>query len=232
MTIGESIKELRENRGSSLEDYHVNKYISRIYSTNDNDDNNKNNSGDDGSSTTSTAFQPRNNKMCKDNVLKVLKESPVLKYIIKDMVRLGCLPPIIKCAPCKEESFGYFEPEEGIVICDNIQNFPQNIRNTVVHEMVHAYDMCKVKLDTFNCQHLACTEIRAANLSGDCKWEMELIRGQSSIFNHLKECTKRRAVGSLQTNPLCRDIAQKSVDLAWDKCNVDYSPFQTIPKNL
>lgn len=37
------------------------------------------------------------------------------------------------------------------------------------HEMIHAYDHCRAKdLDWNSCRHHACSEIRAAVLSGDC----------------------------------------------------------------
>ncbi|KYQ88412.1 hypothetical protein DLAC_11113 [Tieghemostelium lacteum] len=178
-----------------------------------------------------SAFKESDNKLCTDNVVKVLQESPILQYIIKEMKELGCLPPVIKCAPCKEETFGFFIPKEGVLICDNIVTYPENIRNTVVHEFIHAFDMCKVKLDTFNCEHLACTEIRAANLSGDCTFDAEAVRGNISIYNHLQECSKRRAIKSLERIPQCSKNAEKFVLSVWDKCNRDYSPFETIPKH-
>lgn len=47
----------------------------------------------------------------------------------------------------------------------------------MVHESIHAFDACRVKLDSNNCTHLACTEIRAANLSTDCNFSTEVARG-------------------------------------------------------
>jgi inner membrane protease ATP23 len=40
---------------------------------------------------------------------------------------------------------------------------------TLTHELVHAYDHCRAYVDWTNCVHHACSEVRAANLSGDCK---------------------------------------------------------------
>ena len=43
------------------------------------------------------------------------------------------------------------------------------INHALTHELVHAYDHCRGKnLDWTNCQHHACSEIRAAALSGGC----------------------------------------------------------------
>lgn len=40
---------------------------------------------------------------------------------------------------------------------------------TLTHELVHAYDHCRAFVDWSNCVHHACSEIRAAHLSGDCR---------------------------------------------------------------
>lgn len=31
--------------------------------------------------------------------------------------------------------------------------------HTIAHELIHAYDQCRVKLDRSNCLHVACTEV-------------------------------------------------------------------------
>ncbi|EFA85021.1 hypothetical protein PPL_02017 [Heterostelium album PN500] len=192
----------------------------------ENDENNNNDkkllfSKDDLLKPTKSAFIEPNNKEC---------ERVVTKTLMEEMVKLGCLPPVIKCKPCKEESFGYFEPGSGLTICNNIKTYSVTLRNTILHEMIHAYDTCRYDLDTDNCIHLACTEIRAANLSGDCKFSQELGRGNLHIYNHMADCTKRRAIKSLEAHPKCKANAELSVLKAWEKCNTDYSPFTTIPK--
>ncbi|GAM19196.1 hypothetical protein SAMD00019534_023710, partial [Acytostelium subglobosum LB1] len=153
-----------------------------------------------------------------------------LRYIMKEMTKRGCLPPIIKCIPCNEPSFGYFEAGTGLLICNNVKTYSVTLRNTIVHEMIHAYDTCRYDLDPNDCVHVACTEIRAANLSGDCKFSQEFGRGFTGIYNHMPECTKRRAIKSLEAHPKCKQIAEVSVLKAWDKCNPDYAPFTVIPK--
>lgn len=39
---------------------------------------------------------------------------------------------------------------------------------TLTHELVHSYDHCRAHVDWNDLTHLACSEIRAANLSGEC----------------------------------------------------------------
>ena len=31
--------------------------------------------------------------------------------------------------------------------------------HTIAHELIHAYDQCRVKMDRSNCLHVACTEV-------------------------------------------------------------------------
>lgn len=42
------------------------------------------------------------------------------------------------------------------------------MNDTLTHELIHTLDYCRAELDWTNIHHLACTEIRAANLSGEC----------------------------------------------------------------
>ncbi|EGC29074.1 hypothetical protein DICPUDRAFT_90652 [Dictyostelium purpureum] len=243
MTIADSIRNILkyknniENNNNNNIDK-KNETSSSIIPPNEGDDDNKN-------LTETAEEQPKktskylgafihkpSNKLCRENVEKVLKEDPILHYIIKEMMSLGCLPPIIKCEPCdNSESYGSYSPYKGILICDNIQTFPLNIRNSVVHEYIHAYDICKNKFEPTNCEHIACTEIRAANLSGDCKWQMEALKKNYGVTGHQIECVKRRAIGSLKLNPLCKGVAEEMVNKVWSKCSEDFYPFSSIPRD-
>ena len=62
-----------------------------------------------------------------------------------------------------------------IFLCQqNIQN-ETHARESMTHELIHAIDMCRTKMDPINnCIHMACTEIRAENLAGECQWVREL----------------------------------------------------------
>jgi len=56
------------------------------------------------------------------------------------------------------------------------------VRGVLLHEMIHMFDYCRNKLDVKNIDHLACTEIRAANL-GHCSFMSSLLQGDSSFTN-------------------------------------------------
>ena len=50
------------------------------------------------------------------------------------------------------------------------------VPNTLTHEYVHAFDHARAHIDWLNLTQHACTEIRAATLSGDCNFGRELDR--------------------------------------------------------
>ncbi len=125
---------------------------------------------------------------------------------------------------------GFWSNKYGVVLCQNRPRSPYQMGRTMIHELVHAYDDCRVDFNMNNCLHIACTEIRAANLSGDCTLAMELLRGRGlSITAHKQECVKRIAITSLSMNSNCKDHAARSVDVAWKHCWPDLQPFDHIP---
>ena len=82
-----------------------------------------------------------------------------------------------------------------------------------------------------NCLQMACTEIRAENLSGECSnWMRELsTKKMDSFLGHQKECVKRRAILSVKANPKCEKKAKDAVDLVFDRCYKDTFPFDRHP---
>lgn len=101
-----------------------------------------------------------------------------------------------------------------------------------MHELIHAYDHCRAKdLDWTNCEHHACTEIRAASLSGDCDFIMEAKRGNLSLAGQHQKCVRRRAILSVSMNPYCEKdgCAEKAVDAVFSKCFEDTAPFDRRP---
>lgn len=98
------------------------------------------------------------------------------------------------------------------------------------HELIHAYDWCTVDFSPQSCLHIACSEIRAANLSGDCNYWLEFLRGNTIRVSGAKQrCVKRNAMKSVMMNPSCATNAEKAVDLAWKLCFNDLRPYDHIP---
>jgi len=112
--------------------------------------------------------------------------------------------------------------------------YPENLHTSkefctiFLHELIHAYDYCRVKIDFNNPYHLACTEIRAATLSNQC-----------SLFNHFSSssrpflvkkqheiCVQDRARESMQ---ICTDLPKQKLDEiiheVFPRCYKDTDPF-------
>ncbi|GIC84937.1 mitochondrial inner membrane protease ATP23 [Aspergillus udagawae] len=138
----------------------------------------------------------------------------------------------IYCRRCTSRKAGGFDPEYGILLCANEMKDQGHLEDTMAHEMVHAYDHLRFKVDwTDNLRHAACTEIRASSLSGECRWAREFFRrGQWKFTQQHQECVRRRAVLSVRARPGCKDEAhaEKVVNEVWDSCFRDTRPFDEI----
>ncbi|KAG2483155.1 hypothetical protein HYH03_017947 [Edaphochlamys debaryana] len=87
-------------------------------------------------------------------------------------------------------------------------------------------------LDWSDCRQHACTEIRAANLSGDCSLWQELQRGNLPLAPtawaaQQRACVARRAALSCALNPGCGgpEGAAQAVAAALPACLADTAPF-------
>lgn len=69
-----------------------------------------------------------------------------------------------------------------IVVCHNQTKNQKMVQGVLAHEMIHMFDFCRKKLDFKNLDHLACTEIRAANLT-HCGFISAIVQGDASPFN-------------------------------------------------
>ncbi|XP_072257531.1 mitochondrial inner membrane protease ATP23 homolog isoform X2 [Pyxicephalus adspersus] len=105
------------------------------------------------------------------------------------------------------------------------------MNRVVTHELIHAFDHCRAHVDWFtNVQHLACSEIRAANLSGDCSISNEISRFNFGLKQHHQACVRDRALRSIMAvRDISRKAAERAVDEVFTLCFKDYEPFGRIP---
>jgi inner membrane protease ATP23 len=131
-----------------------------------------------------------------------------------------------------------------IYVCQQYMRNELHAHKTLVHELIHAVDQCRTQLDPLhNCLHVACTEVRAENLSGECSFWTELprmIQGSGSsdgttggrggkFAGHGRECVRRRAILSVRGNPHCSANADRYVDAVLERCFADVFPFDRHP---
>ncbi|KAJ2898778.1 Mitochondrial inner membrane protease atp23 [Coemansia aciculifera] len=134
------------------------------------------------------------------------------------------------CMKCSEMRSGGYSDNGVIQLCYNRLYGKGHLETTMAHEMVHAYDDRNFNLDWYNLEHHACTEIRAASLSGDCSWFQEFMRGKMGFLKHHQVCVKRRAVLSVLENPSCKSEkhAEAAVNKVFKSCFTDTRPFDEI----
>jgi inner membrane protease ATP23 len=145
------------------------------------------------------------------------------------------------CTKSRQEILDQFQREKDgtsklslkpeIYLCQEHVTGPKHANTILAHELIHAIDMCRAKMDPLhNCMQLACTEIRAENLSGECDMSWEVMRGKlNSVWGHGQECVRRRAIDSVRANPNCNAKAEDFVDAAMERCYKDTFPFERHP---
>ncbi|XP_037552195.1 mitochondrial inner membrane protease ATP23 homolog [Nematolebias whitei] len=175
------------------------------------------------------------NHKCQLMLHFAMETSPYAKFLLSAMKSSGCnvfRDRHFSCEDCDGTVSGGFDSSTSqIVLCQNNIRQQSHMNRVVTHELIHAFDHCRAHVDWFNnFRHLACSEIRAANLSGDCTFTNELSRFNFGLKQHHQECVRDRALRSiLAVRKISREAAQKIVDEVFDSCFNDHAPFGRIP---
>ncbi|KAF2475668.1 mitochondrial inner membrane protease-like protein ATP23 [Lindgomyces ingoldianus] len=163
----------------------------------------------------------------------LLQYSPIVKFMKDEVSKLGgdLNSKNIQCRICTASQSGGFHIDHGIMLCANNFRNRGHQEDTMAHEMVHAWDHLKWKVDEGNLRHQACLEIRASTLSGECRFTREFFtRDQWRITEQLQRCVRRRATISMLARPGIKDDvhAAKVVNEVWESCFNDTRPFDEI----
>lgn len=180
-------------------------------------------------------------KRCEDNKKYLFEYSPIIRFLKTEIDALGpadgsasITPKSVKCRRCEPNQVqtGGFDSNYGILLCANQFKNWRHQEDTLAHEMIHAYDHMRFKMDPFDLRHAACMEIRASTLSGECRFMKEFFgRGQWKLTQHFQECVRRRAAISVAGRPACGgdDVkAVRVVNEVWESCFNDTRPFDEI----
>ncbi|KAM9246530.1 mitochondrial inner membrane protease ATP23 homolog isoform 2-T2 [Leptosomus discolor] len=160
---------------------------------------------------------------------------PYAQLLLEAMKQSGCTvfnDRHFSCENCDGcVSGGFDSATSQIVLCQNNIRHQSHMNRVVTHELIHAFDHCRAHVDWFkNVKHLACSEIRAANLSGDCTLMNEIARFKFGLKGHHQTCVRDRAIRSiLAVRKVSKEMAEKAVDEVFDACFNDLEPFGRIP---
>lgn len=135
----------------------------------------------------------------------------------------------ISCEVCDTSVSGGYDPVMNqVIVCQNIARSKGMVQGVLTHEMIHMFDYCNNDLDFKNVDHLACTEIRAANLT-HCSFLSAWVQGDASPFKIKKaheDCVKTKALMSvLAVRKITRDEAIEAVERVFPKCYADLEPI-------
>ena len=137
---------------------------------------------------------------CETEVSHLLTTSPAVVFLMAALSESGCTlrRRHVRCMACTDnQRFGGFHPSLGVALCSDVVTYGL-AESTLVHELIHAYDHCRCArgagaphlrvctrtpcrrdVDWRDLRHVACSEIRAAALSGECSYWNEFNRGHS-----------------------------------------------------
>jgi inner membrane protease ATP23 len=108
------------------------------------------------------------------------KYSPMVIFMQKNIKQLnGDLnAENVKCRRCPARRTedgtvvrqgGGFSPDHGILICANEMRNRKHLEDTLSHEMVHAWDHLRWKVDWADLRHAACTEVCFVHFGGEMR---------------------------------------------------------------
>ena len=176
--------------------------------------------------------EPIDRFKCEQNVYKCIKKAPLGRLMLGALKSSGCEVDIrrhISCEVCDYKVSGGYDPIlNQIVVCQNVARSEAIVSGVLTHEMIHMFDYCNQELDFKNIDHLACTEIRAANLT-HCSFMSAMIQGDASFFRIAKahqNCVKTKALCSvLAVRKVTAEEALAAVNRVFDKCYKDLEPI-------
>ncbi|KAJ4432682.1 mitochondrial inner membrane protease ATP23 homolog [Periplaneta americana] len=169
---------------------------------------------------------------CEENVYYCVKNSPLVKLMLGALKSSGCAVNLrrhIACEVCDPSVSGGYDPLlNQVVICQNVARSKGMVQGVLTHEMIHMFDYCRNNLDFKNLDHLACTEIRAANLT-HCSFLSAWHQGDASPFRvqqQHQECVKTKAMQSvLAVRSVTEEQARAAVNRVFSRCYADLEPI-------
>lgn len=93
---------------------------------------------------------------------------PMITFLLNHLKLAGCPFPssALQCHPCPENRAGGFSPDHGILLCQDRFFNKKHMEDTLAHELIHAFDHCRFKVDWGNLRHHACSEVRVGASGG------------------------------------------------------------------
>lgn len=108
---------------------------------------------------------------CESYLETNLSKNIRILQLVKSIESAGCPLPkdFFACRKCDGDVTGGFRtplPNEKnykpqVVLCQNNMLSSATFEHTIAHELVHAYDQCRAKIEWSDCLQHACSEVSA-----------------------------------------------------------------------
>jgi len=138
----------------------------------------------------------------------------------------------VKCPADARHRAGYSPKYNRVWMCANRFWTPWEFRRVLAHELLHAFDLARAEIDPSNPVHMACAEVRAWNLSGECDlWTRWFEYLGEDMVNRKQRCVREGALASIVDSDSCADerVALGALEEAFPKCFHDHWPFNVRP---
>ena len=106
-------------------------------------------------------------KRCETHRDWLLQYSPIIRFMSENIQKLGgnLGKHNIRCRRCDEAMLAGFDPNYGVKLCANRLETKSQVEDSMAHEMMHAYDQLRFKLnwERKDLRHAACSEVSIAD---------------------------------------------------------------------
>ena len=174
--------------------------------------------------------------VCNDLVIYAIETLPMIRTMLGGLEAMGCPVEIdrhFSCDLCKAGSDpvmnhgNYDEEANQVFVCANNIGGGGTVHAVLVRNLMSMFDRCMSKVDFKNVDHLACTEVRKANLAG-CEYINYLYRVDAEFAwkGKHKDCVRNTAVEYMvKAKFVDEDVAKAAVDRVFNKCYQDLEPI-------
>lgn len=172
---------------------------------------------------------------CERSVVWNLENQPMVRHMLAALNSAGCpvdLTRHVSCEMCRpgsevENAGGCDLALNQVFICANNSTNEGFVHGALVRNLIQMFDICVNKYDVNNPDHLACTEVRKANLA-NCGFMVKMQRKDSDmkVKEQHRHCVKNAAIESLvRTKFVKEEVAKESVNRVFSRCYADLEPI-------
>lgn len=173
---------------------------------------------------------------CYEQIQNCIATNSSIQRLLKALAEFGCPFDLRRHVVCENDDEGHYQHHRAgfdrkhcqIVLFSNRLHSTKEFCTIFQHELIHAFDYCRADLNFENLEHLACTEIRAANLSDQCSFFQHLSTSSRPFRwkNQHQQCVKERARESMKISfDRTRKELDEIIENVFSRCYHDREPF-------